>query len=84
MLLGHELWRVGNRSFLVNHVLSDLEQRLVDTDSAMLELDPHHEPELFDHYAARHAAGDGLPVMGPDGAPLHAAGAAPEGEELAP
>ena len=81
---GEALWRVGNRSFLVYHVLSDLEQRLVDTDSAMLELDPHHEPELVDHYAARHAAGDGLPVMGPDGAPLHAAGAAPEGEELAP
>ena len=85
---GEALWRVGNRSFLVYHVLSDLEQRLVDTDSAMLELDPHHEPELVDHYAARHAAGDGLPVMGPNGAPLHAAGAAaagaPEGEEPAP
>jgi hypothetical protein len=45
-------------------------------------------PELVDHYTARHAAGEGLPVMGPDGAPLHAAagaaGGAPEGEELAP
>jgi hypothetical protein len=54
----------------------------------MLELDPHHEPELVDHYAARHAAGEGLPVMGPNGAPLHAAGAvaggAPAGEELTP
>ena len=76
---GEALWRVGNRSFLVYHVLSDLEQRLVDTDSAMLELDPHHEPELVDHYTARHAAGEGLPVMGPDGAPLHAAGAAAAG-----
>jgi hypothetical protein len=88
---GEALWRVGNRSFPVYQVLPDLEQRLVDTDSAMLELDPHLEPERVDHYAARHAAGDDLPVMGPNGAALHApaaaageAGGAPEGEELPP
>ncbi|HEY4277616.1 MAG TPA: hypothetical protein VGM91_05320 [Conexibacter sp.] len=80
---GEALWRVGNRSFLVYHVLSDLERRLVDTDGAMLELDPRQEPELVDHYAARHAAGGGLPVIAPNGAPLHTDGAASEGEGLA-
>jgi hypothetical protein len=29
---GEALWRVANRSFLVYHVLSDIEQRLVDTE----------------------------------------------------
>lgn len=32
---GVGLWKVGRRSFLVEHRLSDLERRLVDTDSAM-------------------------------------------------
>src|SRR3954453_9088658 len=81
---GEALWRVGNRSFLVYHVLSDLERRLVDTDGAMLELDPHQERELVDHYAARHADGEGLPVIALDGALLQSAGVTPEGEELAP
>jgi len=67
---GEALWRVGNRSFLVYHVLSDLEQRLVDTDSAMLELDPDFEPELAAHYTALHAAGEGIGVVGPDGEAL--------------
>ncbi len=78
---GEALWRVANRSFLVYHVLSDIEQRLVDTDSAMLELDPQHEPDLVEHYTTRHAANDGPVVIGPDGAPLPtpAAGTAGEG-----
>ena len=67
---GEALWRVGNRSFLVYHVLSDLEQRLVDTDAAMLELDPDFEPELAAHYTALHAAGQGIGVIGPDGEAL--------------
>ena len=74
----------GNRSFLVYHVLSDLEQRLVDTDSAMLELDPHHEPELFDHYAARHAAGDGLPVSRRTARRCMRRAPRPRAKELAP
>lgn len=39
---GQALWRVSGRSFLVQHVLSDFEWKLIDTDSAMLdpELDP--------------------------------------------
>jgi hypothetical protein len=32
---GVGLWKVGRRSFLVEHRLSDFERRLVDTDSAM-------------------------------------------------
>lgn len=36
---GQALWRVGGRSFLVQHVLSDLEWELVNTDAAMLEPD---------------------------------------------
>ncbi len=34
---GQALWRVAGRSFLVQHVLSDLEWGLVDTDAAILE-----------------------------------------------
>jgi hypothetical protein len=60
---GEALWRVGNRSFLVYHVLSDLEQPLVRTDQAMIELDPEHEPELAAQYARRAAAGDGPRVV---------------------
>jgi hypothetical protein len=67
---GEALWRVANRSFLVYHVLSDIEQRLVDTDSAMLELDPDHEPDLVEHYNALHAAGHGPAVIDPDGTHL--------------
>jgi hypothetical protein len=67
---GEALWRVANRSFLVYHVLSDIEQRLVDTDSAMLELDPDHEPNLVEHYNALHAAGHGPAVINPDGTHL--------------
>ena len=32
---GVALWKVGNRSFLVQHVLAPSERRLVDTDAAM-------------------------------------------------
>ncbi len=32
---GTALWKVGNRSFLVRHRISDLERELVDTDVAM-------------------------------------------------
>jgi hypothetical protein len=67
---GEALWRVANRSFLVYHVLSDIEQRLVDTDSAMLELDPQHEPDLVKHYTTRHATHNGPAVIAPDGTPL--------------
>lgn len=38
---GEALWRVGGRSFLVYHVISDAERPLVETDSAMVE--PEHE-----------------------------------------
>ena len=69
---GEALWRVGNRSFLVHHVLSDLEQKLVNTDAAMLELDPDDEPELVRHYSALNHAGGGPTVIGPDGDPLGA------------
>jgi type IV secretory pathway VirB4 component len=33
---GQALWRVGQRSFLVQHVLSSVEEQLVNTDAAML------------------------------------------------
>jgi hypothetical protein len=78
---GEALWRVANRSFLVYHVLSDIEQRLVDTDSAMLELDPAHEPDLVKHYTTRHSAHDGPAVIAPDGTPLPTTTAAePDGQ----
>jgi hypothetical protein len=32
---GIALWKVGQRSFLVQHRLSVMEQRIVDTDAAM-------------------------------------------------
>ena len=35
---GQALWRVAGRSFLVQHVLSDMEWALVETDAAMLEI----------------------------------------------
>ena len=41
-------------------MLSDLEHRPVYTDAAMLELDPDVEPEFAAHYAALHAAGQGI------------------------
>lgn len=33
--VGRGLWKVGRRSFLVDHVLSEQEQRLIDTDGRM-------------------------------------------------
>ena len=33
--VGEALWKVGNRSFLVHHRLSELERELVDTDARM-------------------------------------------------
>jgi len=32
---GHALWRVGGRSFVVEHVLTDIERPIVDTNQAM-------------------------------------------------
>ncbi|MDP9436292.1 MAG: hypothetical protein M3P93_14345 [Actinomycetota bacterium] len=64
---GEALWRVGSRSFLVQHVMSELERVLVATDAAMLELDPQHEPELVSQYAALAAAGEGPGVVSPAG-----------------
>ena len=34
---GIALWRVGDRSFLVDHLLDDAERHIVDTDSAMVD-----------------------------------------------
>jgi len=37
---GVGLWKVGRRSFLVEHRLSDLEAKLVDTDARMAGTEP--------------------------------------------
>jgi hypothetical protein len=34
------LWKVGQRSFLVQHRLSGMERRIVDTDAAMAGDEP--------------------------------------------
>ena len=49
---GQALWRVAGRSFLVQHVLSDMEWALVDTDAAMLEPDR----DVLDRQAAAETA----------------------------
>lgn len=45
---GQALWRVGSSTFLVNHVRSEIEIPLVDTDEAMLNVnpgDPGYDPQ---------------------------------------
>jgi hypothetical protein len=58
---GQALWRVAGRSFLVQHVLSEIEWQLVQTDAAMLEpdrdvLDRQAVDELSDDEVAEHGA----------------------------
>lgn len=48
---GQALWRVSGRSFLVQHVVSDIEWELVETDAAMLEPDR----EVLDRQADQEA-----------------------------
>ena len=69
---GQALWRVAGRSFLVQHVLSDLEWGLVDTDAAMLEPDR----EALDRQAQRRPGGHAM-TRGRRGGVAVAVGTAP-------
>ncbi|MCA1697386.1 MAG: hypothetical protein LC790_00150 [Actinobacteria bacterium] len=51
---GEALWRVGGRSFRVQHVTSDIEWPLVRTDRAMLDTDP----TALDRQATAHTNND--------------------------